>query len=81
MEIRKRKKNADGDGDGGASANGGDDRDLFSGSSKSGRIRSSRRIFLFCLAFRVVNALLIQTYFNPDEHWQSLEVSHRTVFG
>ncbi|CAL1376987.1 unnamed protein product [Linum trigynum] len=38
-------------------------------------------IFLLCLAFRIVNSLLIQTYFNPDEHWQSLEVAHRLVFG
>ncbi|KAF2564438.1 hypothetical protein F2Q70_00014324, partial [Brassica cretica] len=81
MEIRKRK-NGDGDGDGGASVNGGDDRNPSSASSKSIRVtRSTRRIFLSCLAFRVVNALLIQTYFNPDEHWQSLEVAHRTVFG
>ncbi|KFK25717.1 hypothetical protein AALP_AA8G150500 [Arabis alpina] len=74
MELRNRKKNSDG-------VTGGDDRELFSGYSKSGQVRSSRSIFLFCLAFRVVNALLIQTYFNPDEHWQSLEVAHRTVFG
>ncbi|XP_009126012.1 GPI mannosyltransferase 3 isoform X2 [Brassica rapa] len=81
MEIRKRK-NADGDGDGGATVNSGDDRIPSSASSKSSRAtRSTRRIFLLCLAFRVVNALLIQTYFNPDEHWQSLEVAHRTVFG
>uniref|UniRef100_A0A1J3EZU7 Mannosyltransferase n=2 Tax=Noccaea caerulescens TaxID=107243 RepID=A0A1J3EZU7_NOCCA len=80
MEMRKRK-NADGDGYGGASVTGGGDRNSFSFSSKTGRIRSPRRIFFFCLAFRVVNALLIQTYFNPDEHWQSLEVAHRNVFG
>ncbi|KAG2245301.1 hypothetical protein Bca52824_092840 [Brassica carinata] len=81
METRKRK-NADGDGDGAASANGGDDRDSSTVSSKPGQVtRSTRRIFMFCLAFRVANALLIQTYFNPDEHWQSLEVAHRTVFG
>jgi phosphatidylinositol glycan class B len=24
---------------------------------------------------------LVQTYFNPDEHWQALEVAHHTVFG
>ncbi|XP_010453614.1 PREDICTED: GPI mannosyltransferase 3 isoform X1 [Camelina sativa] len=71
MDIRKRKI-AGGDRDGGASVN-----DV--GDSES--VTSPRRIFLFCLAVRVVNALLIQTYFNPDEHWQSLEVAHRTVFG
>ncbi|GMN24606.1 hypothetical protein TIFTF001_049160 [Ficus carica] len=41
----------------------------------------TRRVFLFCLAFRLANALLVQTYFNPDEHWQSLEVAHRIAFG
>ncbi|KAF2610389.1 hypothetical protein F2Q70_00007434 [Brassica cretica] len=72
MEVRKRK-NADG----GASVNAGDDGTPSSVSSTSDRtVRSKRRIFLLCLAFRVVNALLIQTYFNPDEHWLSLEVAH-----
>ncbi|KAH7569299.1 hypothetical protein JRO89_XS06G0140200 [Xanthoceras sorbifolium] len=42
---------------------------------------SDKTIFAACLAFRVANALLIQTYFNPDEHWQALEVAHRIVFG
>ncbi|PON99261.1 GPI mannosyltransferase [Trema orientale] len=42
---------------------------------------SPRKIFAFCLAFRLVNALLVQTYFNPDEHWQALEVAHRITFG
>ncbi|GMN24684.1 hypothetical protein TIFTF001_049164 [Ficus carica] len=41
----------------------------------------TRRVFLFCLAFRLTNALLVQTYFNPDEHWQALEVAHRIAFG
>ncbi|KNA07616.1 hypothetical protein SOVF_170180 isoform A [Spinacia oleracea] len=42
---------------------------------------SWRRVFYLCLAVRMVNSLLVQTYFNPDEHWQSLEVAHRLVFG
>ncbi|WOL05414.1 GPI mannosyltransferase 3 isoform X1 [Canna indica] len=42
---------------------------------------SEKRVWAFALAFRAANALLIQTYFNPDEHWQSLEVAHRIVFG
>ena len=30
---------------------------------------------LSCLVlFRLVNALAVQTHFNPDEYWQSLEV-------
>lgn len=42
---------------------------------------SERRVFLLCLAVRVLNSLLVQTYFNPDEHWQALEVAHRIAFG
>lgn len=39
------------------------------------------KIFLFCLITRIVNSLLVQTYFNPDEHWQALEIAHRIAFG
>jgi phosphatidylinositol glycan class B len=42
---------------------------------------TERNVFIGCLLFRIVNALLIHTYFNPDEHWQALEVAHRVVFG
>lgn len=42
---------------------------------------SSRRLFAALVCFRVVNALLVRTYFNPDEFWQSTEVAHRLVFG
>ncbi|XP_057833988.2 mannosyltransferase APTG1 isoform X1 [Cryptomeria japonica] len=42
---------------------------------------TERNIFIGCLGFRIINALLVQTYFNPDEHWQALEVAHRIVFG
>lgn len=42
---------------------------------------SWKRIFYLCLAFRILNSLLVQTYFNPDEHWQLLEVAHQLVFG
>lgn len=31
--------------------------------------------------FRLVNALLVQTSFVPDEYWQSLEVAHYLVYG
>ncbi|KAG6739793.1 hypothetical protein POTOM_057408 [Populus tomentosa] len=50
-------------------------------SQKSNFFSSEKNIFTLCLAFRIANSLLIQTYFNPDEHWQSLEVAHRIVFG
>ncbi|XP_052180477.1 mannosyltransferase APTG1 isoform X1 [Diospyros lotus] len=42
---------------------------------------SSKNVFLICLAVRMANALMVQTYFNPDEHWQALEVAHRITFG
>ncbi|KAG8372474.1 hypothetical protein BUALT_Bualt12G0069900 [Buddleja alternifolia] len=39
------------------------------------------KIFMLCLVTRIINSLLVQTYFNPDEHWQALEVAHRITFG
>ncbi|KAH7860863.1 hypothetical protein Vadar_018888 [Vaccinium darrowii] len=42
---------------------------------------SSRRVFVVCLVMRMANSLVVQTYFNPDEHWQALEVAHRIAFG
>ncbi|GAA97117.1 glycosyltransferase family 22 protein [Mixia osmundae IAM 14324] len=32
-------------------------------------------------ALRVANALLCQTFFQPDEYYQTLEVAHRLVYG
>ncbi|CAN4084330.1 unnamed protein product [Withania somnifera] len=40
-----------------------------------------KKVFFLCLFLRFVNALLVQTYFNPDEHWQVLEVAHHISFG
>ncbi|XP_064606648.1 GPI mannosyltransferase 3-like [Liolophura sinensis] len=42
---------------------------------------SDQQLFLGLFAFRTVNALLVQTYFVPDEFWQSQEVAHKMVFG
>lgn len=58
----------------------------FSISESSGLLHnflfsSEKKVFHFCLAFRMLNALLVQTYFNPDEHWQGPEVAHRIAFG
>eukprot|EP00920_Eleutheroschizon_duboscqi_P025794 GHVT01063660.1.p1 GENE.GHVT01063660.1~~GHVT01063660.1.p1 ORF type:complete len:680 (+),score=30.03 GHVT01063660.1:157-2196(+) len=36
-------------------------------------------VFLVC--FRLVNAIVIRTSFNPDEHWQASEVAHFMAFG
>ncbi|KAK3221606.1 hypothetical protein Dsin_008631, partial [Dipteronia sinensis] len=56
-------------------------QDNIKSQPESDLFSSDKTIFAACLAFRVVNALLIQTYFNPDEHWQALEVAHHIVFG
>ena len=42
---------------------------------------NSERFLLISLAVRVLSVGLVQTYFVPDEYWQSLEVAHLTVFG
>lgn len=47
----------------------------------SGTAEDERWVWRACLAFRLLNAILVRTYFNPDEHWQALEVAHRMVFG
>ena len=39
------------------------------------------RIVFILVLFRWLNAALTQTYFAPDEYWQSLEVAHNVVFG
>ncbi|KAL5108174.1 Queuine tRNA-ribosyltransferase catalytic subunit 1 [Taenia crassiceps] len=38
-------------------------------------------VLLGLIAFRLLNALMIQTTFVPDEVWQSVEVAHRWVYG
>ena len=41
----------------------------------------SRDIFFFLLAFRILNALSIKTFFQPDEFFQSLEPAWEMAFG
>jgi Alg9-like mannosyltransferase family. len=36
---------------------------------------------IWLLSFRLLNSLLVRSYFSPDEYWQSLEVAHKIVFG
>jgi phosphatidylinositol glycan class B len=33
------------------------------------------------VAYRIINALIVQTSFDPDEYWQSLEVAHNKIYG
>ena len=51
------------------------------GKAREVRPWPERRVLALALAFRAANALLVRTYFNPDEHWQCLEVAHRIAFG
>ncbi|KAH8739880.1 dolichyl-phosphate-mannose-glycolipid alpha-mannosyltransferase involved in GPI anchor biosynthesis [Cryptosporidium ryanae] len=38
-------------------------------------------LYILILAFRIFNAIIIQTTYNPDEYWQSLEVAYKMVNG
>ncbi len=38
-------------------------------------------LFLLLHACRLLNALLLRTFFQPDEYWQSQEIAHKIVFG
>lgn len=38
-------------------------------------------VFLIFIAVRLLSILLVQTWYVPDEYWQSLEVAHRMTFG
>lgn len=42
---------------------------------------TSRDILLFLIAFRILNALSIRTFFQPDEYFQSLEPAWQMAFG
>lgn len=37
-------------------------------------------IFLFICVFRIINALIIRTQFDPDEYWQTLEPAYCLAF-
>jgi GPI mannosyltransferase 3 len=38
-------------------------------------------ILLFLIAFRILNAFTIQTFFQPDEYFQALEPAWQLAFG
>jgi phosphatidylinositol glycan class B len=42
---------------------------------------SEANLVYFLLAFRICNALLIRTFFQPDEYFQSLEPAWDIAFG
>lgn len=41
----------------------------------------NRRIFVALVCIRVFNALTVQTFFQPDEYYQSLEPAWKVVYG
>ncbi|OQE07604.1 hypothetical protein PENVUL_c013G04430 [Penicillium vulpinum] len=41
----------------------------------------TQNILLFLIAFRLVNAFVVQTFFQPDEYFQSLEPAWQIAFG
>lgn len=42
---------------------------------------SQKKLFWSLMALRMLNALVMQTSYVPDEYWQSMEVAHNMVFG
>ena len=59
------------------------DEDVIQGGPLPSRksIAISRDILLFLIAFRILNALSIKTFFQPDEYFQSLEPAWQMAFG
>ena len=44
-------------------------------------VTTSQDVLLFLVAFRVLNALCIRTFFQPDEYFQSLEPAWEIALG
>lgn len=42
---------------------------------------TGKALLALIILFRCINSVLVQTFFDPDEYWQSLEVAHKVVFG
>ena len=42
---------------------------------------SESYVFAFLIAFRILNALSVRTFFQPDEYFQSLEPAWALAFG
>lgn len=49
--------------------------------TKAHRGPKGRDILLFLIASRLLNALVIQTFFQPDEYFQALEPAWELAFG
>jgi hypothetical protein len=56
--------------------------DFTSSSRKPGsNWLGGEHVFLILLALRILNALTIKTFFQPDEYYQSLEPAWRLAYG
>ena len=53
----------------------------FDSSDRVCSVAMDLKIHVVLLCFRLSNAALCKTSFDPDEYWQALEVAHRRVFG
>ncbi len=42
---------------------------------------TNKDVWTLLLGFRLINALLVRTFFQPDEYFQSLEPAWQMVFG
>jgi hypothetical protein len=38
-------------------------------------------LLVLLIGFRILNSLIVVTWFDPDETWQATEVAHNIVFG
>jgi GPI mannosyltransferase 3 len=50
-------------------------------SARRAHFSAAQDIFLFLVAFRILNALTVRTFFQPDEYFQSLEPAWQMAFG
>ena len=53
---------------------------FMSGKRNSGA-GSTFKVLIISYISRLAQALLLQTFFNPDEYWQCLEIAHFMAFG
>lgn len=56
-------------------------RDTREKESREPREITPSTVFLSLIAFRLINALLVRTFFQPDEFFQSLEPAWQLAFG
>jgi phosphatidylinositol glycan class B len=49
--------------------------------ANSGHVRWEPVVLILLICFRLVNALCIKTFFQPDEYFQSLEPAWQIAFG